>query len=179
MVAKELGIEIAAIKAVVVIEAGSAMKGFYAPGIPVINYDPTMFKKYAHLASSKEGDKNAVIPDGLTGYALKEWTQLVNARKINAVGADMATFWGMFQIGGFNYKICGCSSVEEFVRRMSYSELEQLQMFAVFLVNTDMVKYLRRKDWSGFARRYNGPSYAKRRYHTKMANAYANFSNKK
>ncbi|MBO7165031.1 MAG: DUF3380 domain-containing protein, partial [Muribaculaceae bacterium] len=43
------------------------------------------------------------------------------------------------------------------------------------IVNAKQVEYLRRKDWSGFARRYNGPSYAKRGYHTKMANAYRKF----
>ena len=87
----------------------------------------------------------------------------------------MGTFWGMFQIGGFNYKLCGCESVDEFVRLMSYSELEQLELFAAFLRNTGYVKDLRAKSWAAFARKYNGPSYAKRGYHTKMANAYAKF----
>ena len=38
IVAEELGVEVAAMKAVVVIEAGSAMRGFSAPGVPVINF---------------------------------------------------------------------------------------------------------------------------------------------
>lgn len=177
LVAEELGVEIAAIKAVVKIEAGTAMKGFWGPGIPVVNFDPTMYRKYASKAPSKEGDKNAKVPEGLKGYALKEWTQLTNARHKNAQGADMGTFWGMFQIGGFNYKLCGCKSVEEFVERMSYSELEQLELFARFIESTGMVKHLRNKDWAKFARAYNGASYAKRGYHTKMANAYKKFLN--
>ena len=81
----------------------------------------------------------------------------------------------MFQIGGFNYKVCGCESVDEFVRLMSYSELEQLELFAAFLRNTGCVNDLRALNWSGFARKYNGPSYARRGYHTKMAKAYARF----
>lgn len=174
-VAKELDVEIAAIKAVVSIEAGAAMKGFWAPGIPVINFDRTMYNKYASKATSKAGAKGESVPKGLKGYALSEWTQLINARKINAQGANMGTFWGMFQIGGFNYKICGCESVDEFVKLMSYSELEQLELFAAFLRNTGYVKDLRAKSWAAFARKYNGPSYAKRGYHTKMANAYAKF----
>ena len=176
LVAEELKVEVAAIKAVVSIEAGAAMKGFWAPGVPVINFDPSMYKIYKTKVTDNKGDKNAKVPAGLTGYALKEWTQLTTARKNNAQGADMGTFWGMFQIGGFNYKRCGCASVEELVYRMSYSELEQLQLFAVFIENSGMVEYLRKKDWSGFARRYNGPSYAKRGYHTKMAKAYQKFS---
>ena len=176
LVAEELDVEVAAIKAVVEIEAGKAMKGFWAPGIPVINFDRTMYLKYRNKAESKAGAKGETVPSGLTGYAKKEWTELINARKTNAQGANLGTFWGMFQIGGFNYKLCGCSSVDEFVKRMAYSELEQLQLFAVFITNTGMVESLRKKNWSAFARKYNGPSYAKRGYHTKMANAYARYS---
>ena len=87
----------------------------------------------------------------------------------------MGTFWGMFQIGGFNYKLCGCDSVDEMVRLMSYSELEQLELFATFITNTGMLPDLKAKNWAAFARKYNGASYARRGYHTKMANAYARF----
>lgn len=176
LVAEELDVEVAAIKAVVEIEAGKAMKGFWAPGIPVINFDRSMYNKYRSKVASTSGATGEKVPSGLSGYALKEWTELITARKTNAQGANMGTFWGMFQIGGFNYKLCGCSSVDEFVKRMAYSELEQLQLFAVFITNSGMVSSLRKKDWSTFARKYNGPSYAKRGYHTKMAKAYAKYS---
>lgn len=179
LVADEIGVEPAAMKAVVSIEAGSAMKGFWAPGVPVINFDRTMYNKYRNSAPVKAGAKGEKVPAGLTGYGLRQWTQLINARKVNAQGANMGTFWGMFQIGGFNYRLCGCSSVDEMVRLMSASELEQLQLFATFLVNTGMVKDLKAKNWASFARKYNGSGYARRGYHTKMANAYARFSKKK
>lgn len=175
IVAKELDVEVAAIKAVVLIEAGAQMKGFYAPGVPVVNFDKAMYNAHCRRAPSTAGDKNAKVPPGLSGYALKEWTQLTNHRRINAQGADMGTFWGMFQIGGFNYKLCGCSSVAQFVEEMSDSEFSQLELFARFLINTGMVNDLRRLNWSGFARKYNGASYARRGYHTKMAAAYKKF----
>lgn len=178
LVAEELGVEVAAMKAVVLIEAGKQMKGFYAPGVPVVNFDRTMYNKYRRSVSSP-GAKGEKVPSGLSGYALREWTQLVNARKANAKAADMGTFWGMFQIGGFNYKMCGCSSIEEFVNLMSYSELEQLELFAAFISNTGMLQDLKNKNWSAFARKYNGASYARRGYHTRMANAYAKFKNDK
>ena len=44
-VAEELGVEVAAIKAVVLIEAGAALEGFLAPGVPVINFDAVMYRK--------------------------------------------------------------------------------------------------------------------------------------
>lgn len=174
-VAKELDVEIAAIKAVVLIEAGKQMKGFWAPGVPVVNFDRSMYNSHRHKAVNKKGDKNAKVPAGLTGYALKEWTQLTNARRQNEDGANMGTFWGMFQIGGFNYKLCGCETVGEFVKLMSESELEQLELFAAFITNTGMLPDLKAKNWAAFARKYNGASYARRGYHTRMANAYAKF----
>lgn len=175
MVAEELGVEVAAIKAVVSIEAGAAMKGFWAPGVPVINFDRTMYNRFRSKVSDKSGAKGEKVPPGLSGYARSEWTQLINARKVNAQGANMGTFWGMFQIGGFNYKLCGCKSVDEMARLMSHSELEQLELFAAFITNAGMLPDLKAKNWAGFARKYNGASYARRGYHTKMAAAYRKF----
>ncbi|MBD5301471.1 MAG: N-acetylmuramidase family protein [Bacteroides sp.] len=179
LVAKELGVEVAAIKAVVEIEAGKSLHGFYAPGVPVINFDASMYRTYASKVSDKSGFKNMKVPDGLSGVALKEWTQLVNACKKNGQGGLMGTFWGMFQIGGFNYKQCGCSSVTEFVKLMSDSEFAQLELFAKFISNSGMVKDLRNKNWAAFARKYNGTSYARRGYHTRMAAAYSRYKSKK
>lgn len=175
LVAGELGVETAAIKAVVAIEAGANMKGFWAPGIPVVNFDPKMYARFRSQVSSKEGAKGETVPEGLSGYALKEWTQLIRARKVNAQAANMGTFWGMFQIGGFNYRKCGCETVDEFVRLMAFSELEQLELFAAFITNGGMLTDLRNRNWAAFARKYNGPSYAKRGYHTKMAAAYKRY----
>lgn len=175
IVARQLNVEVAAIKAVVEIEAGREMKGFWAPGVPVINFDASMYARFAPKAKCKAGNKTERVPSGLTGYALREWTSLVNARRKNVQGANMGTFWGMFQIGGFNYKMCGCESIEEFVKLMCTSEFQQLELFATFLQNADMVTDLRNKNWAAFARKYNGASYARRGYHTRMAAAYAKY----
>lgn len=177
IVADELGVEVAAIKAVVVIEAGKQMKGFFAPGVPVVNFDRAMYNNSLKKTGKRPGDKNAKVPSGLTGFALREWTQLTNARKSNSDAANMGTFWGMFQIGGFNYKFCGCKDINEFVTIMSESEFSQLELFAKFIVNAGMLTDLKNKNWSGFARKYNGASYKRRGYHTRMAAAYRKFKN--
>lgn len=174
-VAEELNVETAAIKAIVAIEAGAQMKGFWAPGVPVVNFDRKMYARFRSAPSSRVGAKGDTVPSGLTGYALREWTQLVNARKTDARGANLGTFWGMFQIGGFNYRKCGCSDIDEFVKLMSYSELEQLELFAAFITNGGMLTDLRNKNWAAFSRKYNGPGYARRGYHTKMAAAYKKY----
>ena len=177
IVARELNVEVAAIKAVVRVEAGASMEGFWAPGVPVVNFDRTLYNAYGRKGANRAGNPKAQVPKGLKGFPLKKWTKLTQMRRQNAEGADMGTLWGMFQIGGFNYRTCGCKTIQEFVELMSRSEFDQLELFAAFVVNTGMVDFIRRKDWAGFSRRFNGPSYARRGYHTRMARAYASFKN--
>lgn len=174
IVAEELGVEQAAIKAVARIEAGAGFKGFCAPGVPIVNYSQPLFAKY-RVKTKSAGNKEALVPTGLTGYQRREWTALTNARKVNEDAANMATYWGMFQIGGAHYRLCGCRTIGEMVELASDSEFSQLEMFATFIRNSGMLESLRNKDWAAFARKYNGPSYAKRGYHTRMAREYAAF----
>ena len=180
-IADKLDVEVAAMKAVVSIEAGSNLSGFLAPGVPLINFDKSVYNSLAKKVKSKtKADPNSQIPEGInSAYGRKEWQQLINARKINEEQANLATFWGMFQIGGFNYKLCDCKSINEFIDKMSHSEYMQLELFAAFITNTNIVKHLKDKNWAAFARKYNGPGYAKRGYHTKMAKAYNKFKNQK
>ena len=177
-VADELGIDVASMKAVVEIEAGRTHQGFVEPGKPVINFDLSVFKSMMRKAgkstgkyASYEAFKRPNIKK-YGSYGKAQWARLQSARSIDASIANQSTFWGMFQIGGFNWKSCGCTSVDDFVERMSSSEAEQLELFAQFCINRDLVKYLKAKNWSQFAHHYNGPSYRKRGYHTRLSNAY-------
>lgn len=180
-VADELGIEVAAIKAVVDIETGRCHQGFASPGRPLINFDLAMFKRFAKRRGvnlSKFKKSHAVVfarpnTKRYGSYQNAQHARLEAARKINNEAAIEGTFWGMFQIGGFNWKKCGAESLDDFVERMSQSEREQLELFASFIENSGMTKYLKAKNWSAFALRYNGTSYRSRGYHTRLAKAYA------
>lgn len=177
-VADELGIEVATMKAVVEIEAGRTHQGFVSPGKPLINFDLTMFRRFlrqAGISYSKYSGSTAFRPVNTRkygSYGKAQWARLESGRTISRDVANKATFWGMFQIGGFNWKSCGCGTLDEFVERMSESELSQLELFAQFCKNRGLVKYLQKKDWSSFAAHYNGPSYKKRGYHTRLRSAY-------
>lgn len=179
-VAEELGVEVAAIKAVVDIEAGRAHEGFFKPGYPLINFDLSMFRQRARhnkVNLSRYAKSHPVVfaSPNSRRYGSRQAAQqerLRQARTIHEVTAIEGTFWGMFQIGGFNWKLCGCKDIKEFVRRMSTSEREQLELFAAFIRSIGLDKALRNRDWTTFARRYNGTSYAARGYHTRLANAY-------
>lgn len=178
-VAERLGVEVAAIKAVVEIEAGRTHEGFSAPGKPLINFDLTMFRRFASKRGvnlSRYTKSHAVVFNSHRGSQTRANRRLDAARTINPHAAVEGTFWGMFQIGGFNWKKCGCSSLEEFEELMSRSERDQLDLFAEFITTSGLLKHLKAKNWAAFARGYNGPAYARRAYHTRMASAYARHS---
>ena len=180
-VATRLGVEVATIKAVVEVEAGPSHEGFFKPGLPLINFDMSMFRKFAGkngINLSKYYKSHAVVfsrpsASKFSSTQAAQQERLRVARTIHPTTAIEGCFWGMFQIGGFNWRRCGCSSIEEFVERMSKSEREQLELFADFITNSGMLQHLRNKNWSSFARIYNGTSYASRGYHTRLANSYA------
>ena len=182
-VASRLGVEVAAIKAVVEIEAGVSHKGFSAPGLPLINFDLSMFRRSARrkgINLSKYQKTHAVVfsRPNARAYGSQQAGQharLKAARTIDNVAAIEGTFWGMFQIGGFNWEKCGAKDIDEFVELMSRSERDQLELFAAFLISTGLDRHLKNKNWAAFARGYNGPSYASRGYHTRMASAYAKY----
>ncbi len=181
-VADELSVDIATMKAVVEIEAGKSHQGFVSPGKPLINFDLTMFRRHlrqAGISTSKYKGYTCFKPVNSKkygGYGNAQWARMESARTINSDAANKSAFWGMFQIGGFNWKSCGCATIDEFVERMSESEAEQLELFAQFCINRDLVKYLKKKDWSNFAYHYNGPSYKKRGYHHRLRSAHAKHS---
>lgn len=174
-VAESLGVEVAAIKAVVEIEAGRAHEGFSEPGKPLINFDLSMFRRFASKRGvnlSNYRKSHAVVFNSHRGSQDRANRRLEAARSIHPSAAVEGTFWGMFQIGGFNWKLCGAESRADFVEQMKRSEYDQLRLFANYIRNAGLLRHLKSKNWAAFAKRYNGPAYAARGYHTRMAAAY-------
>ncbi len=183
-VASELDIPVAAIRAVVSIEAGPKAAGFNPDSTPIISFDLAMFKQAAKrrgIDLNLYKESHPVVFNSLNKRKYgstqgAQYARLKGAMSIDSIAALEGTFWGMFQIGGFNWKLCGCESVYDFVERMSYSELEQLELFAAFMRARRLVKYIKAQDWDGFSLRYNGPGYKKHSYEARMAKAYEEFS---
>lgn len=184
-VADELGISVACIRAVVEIETGNRGEGFGPDSLPLINFDATMFRKYARLRGIDPGKYRQSHPEVFAKPDVRrhgslqkaQYARLHRAMEIDTVAALEGTFWGMFQIGGFNWQLCGCDSVQQFVQRMAYSEREQLELFAAFVRARKLDRWLVKRDWAAFALRYNGPGYHKLNYDTRMARAYRKYLN--
>jgi hypothetical protein len=81
----------------------------------------------------------------------------------------------MFQVMGFHWKLLGYRSAARFVELMNTSEGEHLGAFVKFVDTEGLARFLRKKDWAGFARRYNGKNYRINQYDTRLAKAYEKF----
>ena len=183
-IARENGIHPAALLAVKLIESG-AKSGFLDSGKPQILFEGHVFYKYLK-ANVKSLDMNklcAQYPNIVypkwdrSKYfgGEKEWTRLEQARKINLKYANYAASWGMFQVMGFNYKTCGCKSIDEFVEKMCTSQEQQLLLTLNFLKNSNLIVPLQKRQWATFAKGYNGPGFAQNKYHIKLQAAYNNY----
>ena len=180
-VAAELDIDVAAIKALAAIEGGG--HGFDAQGRATINFDLSVFKRFLRKAGISEAAARKTAPVAFAavnskrhgGYVAAQHARLDAACKVDRELALKATFWGMFQIGGFNYKLCGCKSVEEYVKRNKESEREQLELFAHFIERAGLVGYVKAPNWRAFARAYNGGRQVAG-YAAKLQRAYNKFN---
>ncbi len=182
-IAEDLDVEPAAIRAIVEIETGKTHSGFHADSLPVINFDLPVFRRTAarrkiNLSKYAKSHPEVFRAPNIRNYGSQQAAQqarLDAAMTIDSIAAIESTFWGMFQIGGFNWKLCGTESREEFLRLMKRSEYDQLKLFANYIRNTGLLKYLKAKNWAAFSKIYNGPGYAARGYHTRMAAAYRRY----
>lgn len=182
-VAAELGIEVAAIKAIVDIETGKKHLGFWKKGKAIINFDVAIYRAYApkhgvNIAQARKSHPIIFQRPNIKKYGSQQaaqYARLDAAIEIDRASALESCFWGMFQLGGFNWKLCGCKSVEEFVELMNTSERAQLELFATFCKSRNLVRFILKKDWAGFSLRYNGPGYKKYKYDTRMATLYEKF----
>lgn len=183
-IARENGIHPAALLAVKLIESGTK-SGFLDSGKPQILFEGHVFYKYLK-ANVKSLDMNklcAQYPNIVypkwdkSKYfgGEKEWTRLEQARKINMKYANYAASWGMFQVMGFNYKTCGCKSIDEFVEKMCTSQEQQLLITLNFLKNSNLIVPLQKRQWATFAKGYNGPGFTQNKYHIKLQAAYNNY----
>ena len=175
--AEALACEVAAVKAVAEVESRGG--GFDAMQRPKILYERHVFAR----CTDPKGKFDASAPDvsglrrpyapGTYGNGEKQYQRLAQAIELDRTAALKAPSWGMFQILGENFKACGFSSVDDYVAAMTASEGEHLKAFVGFIRgDARLLQAIRKRDWTGFARAYNGPDFAKFQYDSKIAAAY-------
>ena len=76
---------------------------------------------------------------------------------------------------GFNHKVAGFATVNAMLKAMVKDEDAQLLAMANFIKGNGLDGALRRQNWASFARGYNGPSFKKNEYDTRLAAAHAKY----
>ncbi|HAO26732.1 MAG TPA: peptidoglycan-binding protein [Chryseobacterium indologenes] len=171
--AKELGCEIAAIKAVSEVEAPKG--GFQVDGRPTILFERHKFHEFTKGKYSKEfPDISNEKPGGYTEK--NEHNRLDKAAKLDRNAALKSASWGKFQIMGFNHGLVGFPVLQDFINAMYRNEGEQLKAFVKFIKANKLDDELRDRRWSDFARIYNGRNYYINAYDKKMEAAYKKYS---
>lgn len=117
-------------------------------------------------------DVSSPKPGGYLGGA-SEYARLARARALDDEAALQSASWGLAQLMGFNHLRCGFPHVHEMVAHMLVAEDAHLFAMARFiLVDDAMHAALQRRDWTAFARAYNGKDFLKNRYDARLAEEY-------
>jgi hypothetical protein len=164
------GVELRHIAGVAKVES-TTLGPFDAAGNPTVLFERHKFSlytegrfDYTHVHLSHRA------PGGYGTYA-SQWGRLEEARDLDDAAAVMSTSWGAFQVMGFNFRLCGFLTLEVFESCMRESAGQQLNAFAHYLKSRDLGPMLVAGEYERFARRYNGPDYAKNNYHVKLRKA--------
>ena len=172
--ARSLRCSVPALRAVAHVE--SAGSGYQSDGRPKILFERHWFHRFTEgRYTQAHSDISWPSMGGYRGGA-QEYDRLTRAIALDREAALKSASWGAFQIMGFNHREVGFSNVEFFVAAMVHSTAKQLDAFVEFIKSKGLEDELRRLDWKGFARIYNGKYYWKNDYDGKMARAYRDFS---
>lgn len=162
-----LGVEPAALRAIIRVEAGK--EGLNPDGTPIIRVE-------AHKLLSR----NSAFAERFRVTGKKPWLghQWLNetwidmhttqanehaayavAKAIDSRAAILSTSFGAGQVMGSNYRAVGYSSPEEFEEDMRW-EVAQLKAMASYIAHAKLEWAIREKAWHSFATAYNGPGQA-------------------
>lgn len=160
-----------------VIDVESAGGGFDSSGRVRMLFEPHIF--YRELPVAK---RNAAVKAGLAwklwkrDYPKDSYPRLSAAIAIDRDSALRSASWGLGQVMGFNCVAAGYETAEDMVKAFAEDEEHHLRAMIEFIRYNKLDDELRRHDWAGFARGYNGEQYAVNKYDTKLAEAFTKWS---
>lgn len=189
--AKLIGCRVAMIKAFALVESGPH-GAFLDTGEPVILFERHKFHKFTDGRYGGEYIKDPSIPLEVSGISFPkaggygpvsiQHKKLQLASEFDRIAALKSCSWGLFQLMGFNYALCGFTTFQQFINAMYESVDRHLEGFVSFiLTNPKKVrgKSLRQalvdEDCKTAAEIYNGSGYAKNKYDIKLRKSLNNF----
>ncbi len=177
--AEASGIEAAALLAVIEVEsAGIALVRIDERDEPVIRFEGHYFDRRLSAALRQQA-RSAGLSSPTPGKIAnprsqsERWATFRRAAAIDRKAACESVSWGLGQVMGAHWAWLGYASVDELVAEARSGTVGQLRLLIRYIEKAGLLEALRRRDWAGFARGYNGPLYARNRYDVRLANAYA------
>jgi peptidoglycan hydrolase-like protein with peptidoglycan-binding domain len=168
--AAHAGVDPAVLWSVVTVETSGC--GFLPDRRPGILFE-------RHIFSTRTGRRFDTAHPGISGSpggygpaGAHQYERLEKAIACDRRAALESASWGLGQVMGFNAGPAGYRDAEDMVSQMMRGENEQILAMASFMRANGMHTALQRRDWTGFARRYNGPGFATNRYDEKLAAAH-------
>jgi hypothetical protein len=150
--------------------------GFLNDRRPLILFERHIFRKETNGAFDQTHPRiSAPTAGGYLGGPA-EYPRLEEALALNPHAALDSASWGIGQIMGFNFKLAGFNSVGEMITAMADTENAQLSGMMNFVRSQNLHVPLGNHDWAEFARRYNGPDFAKNQYDVRLAASFQMFS---
>ncbi|WP_287385293.1 N-acetylmuramidase family protein [Mesorhizobium sp.] len=140
--------------------------GFDAHGRPIILFEPHVF--FRNLSGAKRAQAVAAglayVRWGEKPYPRDSYPRLKAAIAIDETAALRSASWGLGQVLGENFKAAGFPTVQAMVEAMMEDEALQLAAAVNFIAANRLDGKLRKHDWAGFAKGYNGASFGKNAY---------------
>ena len=173
--AASLGLGAAELWAVMSVETSGC--GFLPDKRPKILFERHLFHR---LTDGQFDDTNPDISNpsagGYGAGGAHQYDRLAEAIGLDRDAALQSASWGLGQILGENFAAAGFADAEAMVQAMTVSEDEQLMAMASFVKANGLSRALVQHDWTGFARRYNGPAFEQNDYDGKLRDFFAQFS---
>lgn len=162
-----------------VLDAETLGSGFDRAGRPKMLFEPHVF--WAEIdppLRARAADLGLAYPKWRPGaYPPDSYPRLAQALDLDRDAALRSCSWGLGQVMGFNCRLAGFATAEAMVTAFCQCEVAQLAGMVEFIRQAGLDDELRRHDWRGFARGYNGPGFEKNGYDRKLAAAYARWAN--
>jgi hypothetical protein len=170
-----IGTEPAALWAVLAVETSGC--GYLPDRRPKILFERHIFHKLTGGRYDADyPDISAPTQGGYGPGGANQYLRLAAAMQLNSDAAMQSASWGLGQIMGMNFSTADYDSVEDMVDAFVTSEDSQLGGMANF-VSGAAAAALVAKDWTSFARLYNGPNYAASDYDGHLAQFYNQYTN--
>lgn len=170
VIADRLSVSLRQLRAVAQVESSGS--GFDDQGRPKILYERHLFHRLT--AGKWSPAPFSMKNDG--GYDQSSWDKLLAACGRDPDAAFGSCSWGQFQVLGLHWKALGYASPFVLAASTVKDQAGHYELLARFIERNNLKGAMAAistdpEDCRAFARAYNGPAYAKGRYHEKLARA--------